>query len=579
MKFNMSKFLKKTAMPVPLPSPETLKKIKEEGYGLARDVETAKSPEIGGVNPEISEGMGLGSGESMRTIPLKDSFEYQGRTVYPIKIDKDVLIVIDPETIPGEPVGGVPNNYIRIPIDDPSVVEFFGKNEQGFQPHYRKMEELIVGWNKFLEDLNRPDKFNGANIVQLPLMIFKEKEQNITPRINELQGMERSLSEKAAETTSPALLQAEIEWREKINSHELNYQDTVDTIKKLYKGREAQLLEDVNSGALDPSDEWKDHWLEEFPVEGEDGQVKTTTPLQAWVSKVIEEKEEKRNKPSTMKDEVSMPGEILEELPKKSPFTSIPTFTGPSANIGSSAIAALIGVRDEIRDLQELDGQLTKAADEISALQSKSDNYLIQHPEEYSSILNTIESDASAFVRRYSKSIQNQSKRTAKPPAGMESWSDRKRQQLKTDNGFTLPGAINASFLGKNIASAAVSIYLFKIIAMIRKVEERMQQKREQVQASSNSLKKVAQSEFQTDEAAEKALRDRKMSALKRLNWIEESLDKVNSAFIFISNDVGAGPDAVESMSLQMKVDMIEKAINQMNYDRLGKFINLVSTL
>lgn len=580
MKFNMSKYLKKTAMPVPLPNPDTIRKMREEGYGLARDLEKEKAPDFEGVDPTLVSQMGLDKGESLRYVPLKESMEYQGRTVHPIKTDKEFLIALDPNQIPGTPEEGGPSNYLKIPLNDPAVVEFLARKSEGFQPHRKDMEALVKDWNQYLRDLDTPGKFSGVNIVQMPLMIFKEKNQIIAPRLAELQAMEASTLEKTQQAVSPAMMEAEIEWRNKINNHELNFQDTVDTIKKLYKGREAQLLEDVNSGALDPSDDWKDIWLEENIVQGEDGQAKTYTLLQRYVELRLKEKEDERNKPEVIKPEVEMPGEILEELPSKSPVSSVSTFTGPSGNIASQNIAILVGIRDEIKDLQDLDNNLSKAANEIAALQSKSDNYLLQHPEEYQSILNTIERDASLFVRRYAKSIQNASKRTAKQPTDWDSWSDAKRNQVKRDEkgGYIVPGAINANFLGKNIASAGVSIYLLKIIAMIRKVDERLKNKGELVQASSKTVK-TAQLEFKPNPAKVKNVNELKITALKRLEWIEESEEKVSKVFESIAGEVGAGPDAGESLSKQLKVDMIEKAINQMDADRLTVLIKLLSSI
>jgi hypothetical protein len=299
---------------------------------------------------------------------------------------------------------------------------------------------------------------------------------------------------------------------------------------------------------------------------------------------MLKEKEDELNKPEVMQEEVNMPGQILEELPTKSPLSSVPTFTGPVSNIASQNIAMLVKVRDEIKDLQELDADLTKAANEINALQSKSDQYLIQHPDQYLSILDTIRNDASRFVRRYSKSIQNASKTTKKPPTGFEGWPEEKRKQVKVDaTGYTVPGAINANFLGVNIASAGVSMYLRKIIAIIQKVDERLRLKTDvSVQASASSLSKIAQSSGQDEfdnSAIDKATNSLKVTALKRLNWIEENEESVNEVFLSIASEIGANPDSVESLSLQLKVDMIEKAISQMGYERVEKFLQVISNL
>lgn len=600
MKFNMKNYIEKTAMPVPLPSEETRRQIKDQGYELARDVEKEKTS-IDGLDESVVNEMGLNSGEVMRTIPVKDSFEYQGRTVRPIKVDKEHLVVIDSSVIPGQP-GDIPNNYLRIPLTDPAVVEFLeGKNES-FRPHVSKIEGIVKDWNNFVQDLDNPDKFTGVNIVQIPLMIFKEKEQTIKPRMDELRGMESSLEAKTEQAGSSALVQAEIEWREKINNHELNFQDTVDTLKKLYKGREQYLIQDLNSGAIDPSDEWKQIWLRDFPERGPDGQVKTSTLLQRYVDTKLREKEEERNKPVTLKDEVDIPGEILEDMPKKSPLGTVPTFTGPAANIASRDIAVLIGVRDEIKDLSELEANLTQAANQIASMESKSDDYILQNPEEYLAIMNTIGNEASKFIRRYSKPIQNKGETWKKRgPKDFDTWTDNAKRQLKRypDGSMELPGKINATFLGSNIASAAVAMYLRKILLLVQKIDERLNAKRQNVQASSLGMTKTAEGEdsYEQDEIliqkmlnsdeptenqsvkapAQDKSKMAQMAAI-RLTQMIDSEKEINTIFSAIADVIGKNPNSAAELPEEEKRNDIYKAIRTMPQGRLAEFNRFLSS-
>lgn len=583
----------KTAMPVPLPSEETQKQLAEQGIGLARDVpetyDSTKKRMHDATEEQIAQ-MGLNTGESMRTIPLKEPLEVDGKIVWVIKIDKDAVTVYDPSIIPGqvEQIGDTkktkPNNYVRYPVTHPDIARFLERRRAEEIPYREKLLKLLQGWNKSLEDLAKPEVLKGVNLVQIPLMVFKERSQIIQPRLNELLQMESAVEANLQGAGVPSsIIAAEKEWLDKINSHELNFEDTKDTIRKLYRGREEQIIPDLESGVLNPSEEWRNVWLQDVNVRGNDGEVKTMSLLQLFVEKRREEKEEERNKPETVRPDVALPGKFLEELPEKA-TTSSPSFTGHSSTMRSMEFARLNGIKEEIKDLQELDQRLLGVANGIVEMESKSDTYILDHPEEYLQILNGIRTEASLFIRKHSGSIQNKPEtwKTSPSTKTMNEWSDKKRQQLEPmDNGgMMLPGALNASFLGKNIASAGVTMYLFRIIAIIEAIDKRINEKRQSVQASVEMLKtaQIGPTEF-NNPAKDKALNGLKVTALKRLNWIEENEDSVNEVFLSIANEIGASPDAIESLPLQLKVDMIEKAIGQMGYDRIEKFIKVISSL
>lgn len=610
MKFNMKKHIGKQSMAVPLPSDEIKRQLTEENFGLANDEEEyfkQLRSKLEDMTPETMQEMGLNGGEILKTIPLTTPLAYEGRNVYPITIDKDAqeLVAFDPSIEPGEMVPNgkkrQPNNYIRIPLTHPAVAEMMNLKEQQEAPARAELLNVVKSYNKFLKDLSDPEKLKGVNLVQIPLMIFKERSGMIQPRLKELQEMEGAVERKIQSYSIPSSLVAmENELFEKVNNHSLNFKDENDTIMKLYKGRLEDLRRDIDSGALSPSETWRNAWLSEIPINRPDGQSVTVSRLQYIINKQLEQKQKEREKEGTMKDEVVPPGEFLEEIPSKV-NVGTPTFSGPASSMVASNHATLNGIKEEIGALNKLDERMKQAADTIISLQSKSDEYLLQHPEEYTEILNGIRVEASEFVRRHAASIQNKPGTWATKPRGFDKMPPEEQAKYKPQQGggLMLPGTVNASFLGKTIASAGVALYLYRIIGIINTIDGRLAVKREAiptepVQASSSGINKMAQEnpnpetpeqpqigqeqnigsklDYKTDEA--------RKSIKKFLNdFIDSDETKMKKIYTFIAPRIGLTPESLAMTAEPLKSEYIEKAIDEMSFTDLSKFNKLLYSI
>ena len=611
-KFNMRKYCGKTAMAVPLPSEEVRRQMQEQGYGLAVD-EADHFKEIRNKLTELDSDtknqMGISGGQTIRTIPLGESLVVDGRTVYPRAIDEDrgELIALDLSIPPGQPneippppgsraaPTTEPNNYIRIPLSNPVVSEFIRRHQEQSAPQREKLLNIVKDWNRFLREISQPEKFKGVNLVQIPLMVFKERSSLIRPRMEELRAMETHFETKLASEPIPSsLLAAENEWRQQINNHSLNLQDTTDTILKLYKGREERIQPDIDSGELNPPEEWRRWWMAEREIQGEDGQIRTVTNYQYIVNTIISHREAQRARGQSVKEDVSLPKEFLEEIPTRQ-YSGPATFTGPAASMLARDRAALAGVRDEIEALENLDKHLQDASSEIVKMESKSDEYLLAHPEEYAKILNGIKRDASEFVRRYSGSLQTKEKVWKKSPKNIENMSPAQRAQLKPtpEGGMMLPGSISANFVGNSTASLGVSIYLYRIIGIINEVDQRLVGKAEGlsehpevVQASNNievkNMKKTVESWGGIETKAQeqqKPNKNEKLAALRMVQWMADDSSKLDKVFESVADLSGADLESAKTMDSQMKIDIIKKTIHEMPTYRLSAFVRFLSNV
>lgn len=591
-------------MPVPLPSDKTRQNMHDQGYGLARD-DADHYKDIKGrldaVDPTMLDQMSLSGGEVMRTIPLRDPLVLGGKTFYPISVDQDSgeLIAYDPSIIPGEvktvppPQGSKaaptrqPNNYVRIPITNPLVSAFLNKRREEGEVHRKSLLEVIKSYNKFIADIATPDKLKGTNLVQIPLMVFKEREHLILPRLQELRSMERAVETKVNSYVKPSsITDAEAEWLKAINDHTLNLQDEVDTISKLYKGKEEKIISDIDNGTLNPSDELRKRWFADVEVIGADGLAKTKSRLQAIIDEKLKKKEEEQARSKEVKDEVKPVSKILERVPEKDMNTT-PTFTGPSENILGKEQATLAGIKDEIKALEALDLHLSEAVKDIVELESKSDQYLLSHPEEYKAIIDRIRIDASLFIRRHAGSIQNKPKTWKTEPKDFKTMPDSEKAlyDKNPEGGLTLPGAVNASFVGKSIASAGVSLYLNRILDMIKTIDSRIsggssEGKPENVQASSKSFVKNAQWGIPDDspEGQSAALASKKMVVLRKLKWLTNP-DSVNKVFEKVAPFNGVDPSSYLDMDVNLKFDLMNKAINSMTEKDLTELARFIDTL
>ena len=604
MKFNMRKHIGKQSMAVPLPSDEIKRQLTEENFGLANDEEEyfkQLRSKLEDMTPETMQEMGLNGGQTLNTIPLSTPLSYEGRNVYPITIDKDTqeLVAFDPSIDPGAvvPMGKKrqPNNYIRIPLTYPSVAEMMSQKEQQEAPARAELLKVIQSYNKFLKDLSDPEKLKGVNLVQIPLMIFKERSGMIQPRLNELQGMENSVERQIQSYSVPSSLAAmENELFEKINNHSLNFKDENDSIMKLYKGRLENLRRDIDSGAINPSEAWRNAWLADISINRPDGQSMTVSRLQYIINKQLEQKQKEREKEETIKDEVVPPGEFLEEIPSKV-NVGTPTFSGPASSMIARDHARLNGIKEEIEALNKLDGRLSQAAETIINLQSKSDAYLLDHPEEYAEILNVIRVEASEFVRRHASSIQNKPGSWATKPRGFDDFSpeEKAKYRPREGGGLTLPGSVNASFLGKTIASAGVALYLYRIIGIINTIDGRLAEKRvatpaEPVQASSSGMKKMAQENPNPEQNSQQNVgseldyktHEARKSIKKFMNdFIDSDETKMKKIYAFIAPRIGVTPESLAMTAEPLKSDYIDKAIDEMSFSDLSKFNKLLYSL
>ncbi len=610
-------------MAVPLPSEDVRRQIQEQGYGLAID-DADHFKDLQNKLTEFDSGtkdqMGISGGQTIRTIPLGEPLNIDGRVVYPRAIDQDreELIALDlsiPQsgqlnTIPPPPGSRAqpksePNNYVRFPLTNPTVAEFLRRHKEQAAPQREQLLTIVKNWNKFLADISQADKLNGANLVQIPLMVFKERDSLIQPRMQELRSMESHFEMKLQSEPIPSsLLAAEAEWREQINNHSLSLQDTTDTILKLYKGREERIQPDIDAGALNPSDEWRRWWMAERDIHGEDGQTTTVTNYQYIVNTIAAEREKKRAREQEVREEVQLPTEILEEIPEKA-FSGPSTFTGPAASMLAQDRAILAGIKDEIKALESLNGHLQTAAENIISMQSKSDDYILQHQDEYAEILNGIRVDASEFVRRYSKSIQNKGKTWKTKPKNMDDLSEAQRRQIKPSpgGGMSIPGGLSASFVGGSIASLGVSIYLFRIIGIINQVDARIQGKIESSQPQEAVAEPAASAPVQafnkTKSLTKKAVDtwgdgsqppmeqpqqdeeylNKRQAALRAIQWLDYDQEKLDKAFASVLDLSGASPESSSTMNSNMKIEMIRKAIFEMSKSRLSDFLEFVSNL
>ena len=247
-----SKWMKK-AMPVPLPTPEEAKKMREEGYAYIPHVPRAKhvketTPNLG--KRELSEavkGFEFEGLDLKTVVQLPSISKFNEKMLVEIDGSNFYIVHVIPDTkkIPGSIIAIDPENNKMTTFPMEGTVDKIKPPSHIKQSLATTINSEIEKYNKRIEEVQ---KYTGMTRINLQIM---SNEKNVDERISNLNGMIQHFEEKRnSESKSEGYQQWQDRLMKEIENGEMSPIDAFHTIIYKYQKMPQKLVDDLNNGTL-----------------------------------------------------------------------------------------------------------------------------------------------------------------------------------------------------------------------------------------------------------------------------------------------------------------------------------------
>lgn len=419
----------RTAMPVPMPTPQERRRMMEEGIGVSPHVPHAKHtkeelPNTGKKElAEIIKNAAEGFFSSLSDTDKKTVMQLPAIH----QLDPDMLVDIDGQNYyvvqiaqsesPKKSIirDGVeykagqtyPGKIVCLKADTGEVVQFpfqgtVEKIKQPLENKQRIMQNMnteIAAYNKKLETIEK-----ASHTSRLALQI-QSAEQDVNERLETINRMIDVIQQKQ---DNPTQSQGHTEWMERlfddVRNRRMSLLDAFHTISYQYQNRPEQLVSDIESGTLDVPQEIRQALLAMATQEARNKQQEANDERQESANREVRKQEEWI--PEGGIEEHPLPFVTQDDIPGGD-YKRLPAYSRPE-NINNQTIRQLTSLTNDRQEITATKESLTGLRQYIGALEkSQRSNEFLSSPEGQTVIQNVLEqlNNIKQFVKRYKTNL------------------------------------------------------------------------------------------------------------------------------------------------------------------------------